>query len=76
MHKSKIKQYGQIMFYNIDEYVEELVLQSKFVNCIPAWYYKFNKHYKRKFYCKERENVFENLVQKRQETCECPYCEL
>lgn len=76
VHRIKTKKHWQIMYYDIDEYTEELVLQSKFVSWITAWYYKFNKHYKRKFYCEECENVFENLVKKRQKTCECPYCEL
>jgi len=75
-HKPKTKKHWQIMYYEIDEYTEELVLESKFVNCITAWYYKFHKYYKRKFYCEECENVFENLVKKRQKTCQCPYCEL
>ena len=76
VHRVKTKKYWQIMFYDIDEYTEELVLQSKFVNCITAWYYKFHKYYKRKFYCEECENIFESLVKKRQKTCECPFCEV
>ena len=76
IHKPSTKKHWQIMYYEMNEDTEELVLQSKFVNFLTAWYYKFHKHYKRKFYCLECENSFVNLVKKRQKTCECPYCEL
>lgn len=75
-HKPNTKKHWQIMYYDIDEYTEELVLQSKFVSFLTAWYYKFHKYYKRKFYCVECENVFEALVKKRQEQSNCPYCEI
>ena len=74
-HKPKTKKHWQIMYYNIDEDTEELVLQSKFVNTLQAFYYKFKKYYKRKFYCSECENIFSLLVKKRQKNIECPYCE-
>ena len=64
------------MYYEINEDTEELVLQSKFVNFLTAWYYKFHKYYKRTFYCFECENSFESLVKKRQKSAECPICEL
>ena len=74
-HKPKTKKHWQIMYYDIDEDTEELKLQSKFVNPITAFYYKFKKYYKRKFYCFECENFFVTLVKKRQKEIECPYCE-
>ena len=64
------------MYYDYDEDVEEIKLYSKFVNPLQALYYKFNKYYKRKFYCTDCENVFEALVKKRQhEVAECPFCD-
>ena len=75
-HRPNTKKHWQIMYYDIDEDTEELQLQSKFVNPITAFYYKFHKYYKRKFFCPECENVFEKLVKKRQKTSECPFCEL
>jgi hypothetical protein len=75
-HKPKTKKHWQIMYYNIDEDTEKLVLQSKFVNSLQALYYKFHKYYKRKFYCTDCENVFVLLVKKRQKDVECPNCEL
>jgi|TARA_B110001454_G_C12486108_1_gene336430 hypothetical protein len=64
------------MYYDYDEDVEEIKLYSKFVNPLQALYYKFNKYYKRKFYCTNCENVFEALVKKRQhEIAECPFCD-
>ena len=74
-HKPKTKKHWQIMYYDIDEDTEELKLQSKFVNPLHAFYYKFKKYYKRKFYCFECENFFVTLVKKRQKTAECPFCE-
>ena len=75
VHRVKTKKHWQIMYYDIDEDTEELKLQSKFVNPITAFYYKFKKYYKRKFYCFECENFFVTLVKKRQKEIECPYCE-
>ncbi len=75
-HKPKTKKHWQIMYYEINEDTEELVLKSKFVNTLQAWYYKLNRYYKRKFYCLECESVFELLVKKRQKQANCPYCEL
>ena len=75
-HKPKTKKHWQIIYYEVDEYTEELVLQSKFVNSLQALYYKFHKYYKRKFYCTDCENVFETFVKKRQKDVECPNCEL
>lgn len=75
-HKPNTKKHWQIMYYDIDEDTEELVLQSKFVRFLTAWYYKFHKYYKRTFYCPECENTFVNLVKKKQKTSPCPYCEL
>lgn len=76
-HKPKTKKHWQIMYYDIDEDTEELVLQSKFVNTLQAWYYKFKKYYKRKFVCEECGYVFETLVKKRQHSIDvdCPNCE-
>ncbi len=62
------------MYYDIDEDTEEWKLYSKFVNPLQAFYYKFHKYYKRRFYCEECENVFDMLVKKRQKTSECPNC--
>ena len=76
VHKPKTKKHWQIMYYDYDEDVEEIKLYSKFVNPLQALYYKFNKYYKRKFYCTDCENVFEALVKKRQhEVAECPFCD-
>ena len=75
-HKPNTKKHWQIMYYDIDEDTEELQLQSKYVNQLQAFYYKFKKYYKRKFYCFECENVFEALVKKRQKSAECPFCEV
>ena len=77
IHRAKTKKHWQIMYYDIDEDTEELVLQSKFVNTLQAWYYKFKKYYKRKFVCEECEYVFETLVKKRQHSIDvdCPNCE-
>ena len=77
IHKPKTKKHWQIMYYDIDEDTEELVLQSKFVNTLQAWYYKFKKYYKRKFVCEECGYVFETLVKKRQHSIDvdCPNCE-
>ena len=76
-HKPKTKKHWQIMYYDIDEDTEELKLQSKFVNPLQAFYYKFKKYYKRKFVCVECGYVFEMLVKKRQHSIdvECPNCE-
>ena len=76
-HKSKTKKHWQIMYYDIDEDTEDLVLQSKFVNTLQAFYYKFKKYYKRKFVCTECGYVFEMLVKKRQHNIDvdCPNCE-
>ncbi len=63
------------MYYDIDEYTEELKLYSKYVNSLQAFYYKFKKYYKRKFYCFECKNFFVLLVKKRQKNIECPNCE-
>ena len=64
------------MYYDYDEVAEEIKLYSKFVNPLQALYYKFNKYYKRKFYCTDCENVFEALVKKRQhKVAECPFCD-
>ncbi len=74
-HKPKTKKHWQIMYYDVDE-DENIRLYSKFVNPITAFYYKFKKYYKRKFYCTDCENVFVTLVKKRQhEVTECPFCE-
>jgi len=75
-HKPKTKKHWQIMYYDYDEDTEEIKLYSKFVNPLQAWYYKFHKYYKRKFYCTDCENVFEALVKKRQhKVAECPFCD-
>ena len=76
IHKPSTKKHWQIMYYEINDDTEELVLYSKFVNTLQAWYYKFHKYYKRTFYCFECENSFEALVKKRQKSAECPICEL
>lgn len=76
VHKPKTKKHWQIMYYDYDEDAEGIKLYSKFVNPLQALYYKFNKYYKRKFYCTDCENVFEALVKKRQhEVAECPFCD-
>ena len=76
IHKPKTKKHWQIMYYDYNEYTEELKLYSKYVNSLQAFYYKFHKYYKRKFYCTDCENVFEALVKKRQhEVAECPFCD-
>tara|TARA_B100000959_G_C14411123_1_gene390458 strand:- start:85 stop:375 length:291 start_codon:yes stop_codon:yes gene_type:complete len=76
-HKPKTKKHWQIMYYDIDEDTKDLVLQSKFVNTLQAFYYKFKKYYKRKFVCTECGYVFEMLVKKRQHNIDvdCPNCE-
>jgi len=76
-HKPETKKHWQIMYYDIDEDTEELKLYSKFVNPLQAFYYKFKKYYKRKFYCLECGYAFEMLVKKRQQGIEvdCPNCE-
>ena len=76
IHKPTTKKHWQIMYFSYDEYTEELKLYSKFVNPLQAWYYKFQKYYKRTFYCFECKNSFEALVKKRQKSTECPICEL
>ncbi len=76
IHKPKTKKHWQIMYYDYDDDAEEIKLYSKFVNPLQALYYKFNKYYKRKFYCTDCENVFEALVKKRQhKVAECPFCD-
>ena len=74
-HKPNTKKHWQIMYYDVDEDTEELKLYSKYVNSLQAFYYKFKKYYKRKFYCFECENSFVTLVKKRQKNIECPYCD-
>jgi len=73
-HRENTKKHWQIMYYDVDE-DDNIKLYSKFVNPLQAFYYKFKKYYKRKFYCFECENFFVTLVKKRQKTVECPYCE-
>ena len=63
------------MYFEYDEDDERYTLHSKFVNPLQAWYYKFQKYYKRTFYCFECDNSFEALVKKRQKSAECPICE-
>jgi len=63
------------MYYDIDEYTEEIKLYSKYANSLQAFYYMFKKYYKRKFYCTECENYFVTLVKKRQKNIECPNCD-
>ena len=65
IHKPTTNKHWQIMYYEVNDDTEEIVLQSIFVNTLQAWYYKFHKYYKRTFYCFECENFFESLVKKR-----------
>lgn len=74
-HKPNTKKHWQIMYYDVDEN-DNLQLHSKFVNYFQAMYYKLNKFHKRKFYCLECGNGFEALVKKKQDSADCPYCEL
>lgn len=73
-HRPNTKKHWRIMYYE-KNYDDQWQLNSRFVNRFEAFFYRFRKFYRRKFFCFECGRIFVGLVKKRQHTLECPYCE-
>jgi len=60
--------------YFLDDETGELEFKTEWVNSINARILKFKVHKKRKFICIECGLIFEALVRKESDECECPNC--
>jgi len=77
-HRAKTKKHWQITYYEHDE-DDNLQFNSKFVNPITAFYYKFHKYKRIELNCPKCQRGFLHLIKKRTTknilNTECPVCE-
>jgi len=70
-HKGKTPRHWKHYFIDLDDYK----FKTEWVSSIKALILKHKVFKKRKFICPECGLIFQGLVKKDSDTCECPECE-
>jgi len=73
-HRKKTKPAWKHFFVS-DDYTENYVFGTEWVDSVSAQFLKLRKWHLRKFYCEECSNWFWNYIKNDRMKAECPNCE-